>query len=545
MELVGENHFYAKRISDGAEVHINQASSGRGYICIGCSRDMQAVRHKLIGYTDFFRHDAKYVEQSNKCTFSDHIYRKGVAISSLLLEKRIKVPAIRKYSPTDPNAPPMEIEPVQFRYATTVKTNLLFYEDENGEIKTAQAMPDGNNVVLFKPDVVFFNHEKQPTLLIEIVKVFKVSDGAKANLRRLGINTLQITLPKESRQAIFDSLFQTGRSKWIYTNEQQFTNYVQSAQRDFGGIEAFDDVERKLHEESVTCRVNQIANLIRSVNKCYQSEQYRETEQRLSGELLETRRLVEANRKRRDQLEIDLGAELNRQYNHQLEELAIRGSELRKEQIEFSNYKAELEKRYRAKSAELEQQKRALSIEENEIDDEELNVSNETATVETALERTGRTIAERAGDLEFEFKMCLNQLSGTTNQIRSAIVEKTTDVCDLQQRIDNLQKQFEGFGSSAEQKITDQINSIQQQEDRLPEQFKQQGVELDERFEKLRAEAVASIEREDRSGSSSISRYIKTLFDRRAELADIEQTGRLIESIKKRAYKDWIRSANL
>lgn len=541
MDLIAENHFYAKRISDGVEVYIADAPSGRGYSCLGCTRDMQAVKHKLSGYTDFFRHDAKYVEQGNKCTFSDHVYRKGIAITSLLLEKRIKVPAIRKYSPTDPDAAPMEIEPARFINATEVKANIIFYEDENGVVKMAETMPEGNNILLFKPDVVFFNSKKQPILLIEIVKSFKINDDIKANLRRLGINTLQITLPKESREAIYDSLFQTGRSKWIYTNEQQFTKYVQPAPGDFGGTEPSDEVERKLHEESVTCRVNQIANLIRSVIKCYQSEQYREIEQRLSGKLLETRRLVETNRKRRDQLESELGDELDQQYHSQLEGLAIRQGELRKEQIQFSNYKADLETRYRTKAAELEYEAANFRLEEIEFENEEFRVRSETANVDAAFERAGRTITERAGDLELESQVCVSRLSGEANRIATDICEKTADIFKLQQTIDDLPNEFERLRSAAEEKITDEINTIQQQEDGLPEQFKQQEIQLERQYEKLRAETISAVEREDCNGSTPISGSIKILFDRRAKLADLEQIGRLIESIKKGTYKNWVR----
>jgi hypothetical protein len=124
-EKQGENHFYAKRITDAKEIHISEAISGRGYNCLGCGRDMQAVKHKTH-VTDFFRHDSKYVQQNNKCTFSDHQYRKHIAIDALVLEKRIRVPAIYKFNPTNFDDPPMMLKSSDFVYATTVKRNLLF-----------------------------------------------------------------------------------------------------------------------------------------------------------------------------------------------------------------------------------------------------------------------------------------------------------------------------------------------------------------------------------------------------------------------------------
>jgi hypothetical protein len=527
VSLIGENHFYAKRTKDGEEIHISDAASGRGYNCLGCQRDMQAVRHKLTGYTDYFRHDAKYVQAGNKCTFSDQIYRKGIAITSLLLEKRIKVPAILKFHPTDRNAAPMVIKLSCIIEAYDAKSNLVIYENEFGQLTIGTEIPEGNNNQLFKPDVVFFDRAGSPQLLLEIVTKFKVSDEVKANLRRIGINTLQITLPKESREAIYNSLFQTDRAKWIYTNEQQFTGYIQPSRGDNGGGETIDEFERCLHEESVVCRINQIANLIRSVGKCYQSKQYVEIEQGFSRELLEVRRTIERNRKRRLELESEFREELDQQYHDNFETIAAGQSELKHEQNRFSVYKSNLERRYREKVEELFDEERTIAYEEQELVGQEARFEKEENSIDLDLGRP-------------ELRMRLSAISGETDEVTKDISDTETAVLELQQRIDALQPNLEERREGAERESTAEIETIRKHEERLPADFGQQGIALEKQFERLRADAVTAIEKRDSSGSTGISGHIKTLFNRRAKLADLEQVGRLIESIKKGAYKNWV-----
>jgi len=501
---------------------------------------MQAVRHKLTGYTDYFRHDAKYVQSSNKCTFSDHSYRKGVAISSLLLEKRIKVPAILKFHPTDSSTPPMVLKSAHIVEAYGAKSNLMLYENENGQLTIANALPEGNNNLLFKPDVVFVDREGKPVLLIEIVLKFKVSNEVKANLRRIGINTLQITLPKESREAIYNSLFQTDRSKWIYTNEQQFTEYVFPSRGNIGGSEPIDDFERGLHEESVICRINQIANLIRSVNKCYQSEQYLEIEQGIGRQLVEVRRIIETNRKRRLEFENQFGEELGQQYQDQLEAIGIGQSELKKEQDSFSIYKSNLDNRYRKKVEELSIEEAELDLDGKIFNQQADQLRREEKTVDIDLDSATRTIDERAGDMELELCLRLSAITGESASVVKTIGNTEAALIDLQQRIDALQPDFENRRTTAERECAAEIATIQQKEEGLSADFGQQGIALEKRFERLRTEADTALESKDGNGTSGISIHIKTLLNRRSKLADLEQVGRLIESIKKGAYKNWV-----
>jgi hypothetical protein len=541
MSLIDENHFYAKKSGDGIEVHISEATSGRGYSCIGCDRDMQAVRHKMQGYTDYFRHDAKYVNTGNKCTFSDHTYRKSIAINYLQSKKLIKVPSIFKFNADDIDAMPLLLEPPRTIEAYEAKTNLLFYENSNGEVVIAETMPENDCNLLFKPDIVFFDRTRRPILLIQIVLKFTITNETKANLRRIGINTLQITLPKESREAIINSLSQTGRSKWIYTNEQQFTEYVQPSSRNIDRGEPVDEFERRLHEESAICRINQIANLIRAIGKCYKSEQYLEVEKEISGEYLRTRRDIESNRKRREELEREFRIELNYQNQSQFETIAIEQSELAEEKIRISFYENGLESRYRTKAAELGSETKEFEGEESDIIRDEEGIKFKTTEIDLALEIAGGGIDKRKGVFEREFQLRIGEPARETDRVTTTIGSETDAIIGLQQGLDGIPEASEQLRGEIEERHAGEIYAIQQQEDRLPEDIERQGIALDERFTRLRAEVAETVERRDRSGTTSVSIGIKTLFDRRSKLADLEHIGRLLESVKKGTYKDWLR----
>ncbi len=74
-----EGNVYASNVEDKI-IHISEARSGKkGYFCLGCSREMQAVKSKIENYRSYFRHDPKGVEPNRKCTYSDETHRHKLA----------------------------------------------------------------------------------------------------------------------------------------------------------------------------------------------------------------------------------------------------------------------------------------------------------------------------------------------------------------------------------------------------------------------------------------------------------------------------------
>ena len=88
-----EQNEFAENIK-GEIIYILDAESGKkGYFCIGCKTQMQAVKSKIRDRKSYFRHDATDVKKSQReCTFSNQNYRHSQAMSILNRIKRIKVP---------------------------------------------------------------------------------------------------------------------------------------------------------------------------------------------------------------------------------------------------------------------------------------------------------------------------------------------------------------------------------------------------------------------------------------------------------------------
>ena len=274
---------YAYNVKDDI-IYIQDAKSGRkGYFCMGCKKEMQAVISKIQDRESYFRHDAQAVKLHGKCTYSDETYRHKIAKEALQLSKRIKVPAVYKYPPSG-DGQAMLISESKFIEAHTVVNELQFYEDQDGNIKWGKN-PGTDKHLIIKPDVTFFDAQNKPILLIEIVVTHKPDPNKLLKILRLGIDTLAVTIPRDSPENIAETFNRTHRTKWIYNNEQESTEYIQLSDRDTERVPHFDEEQRKLFAESLKCRKAQINNLIRRIRVCLESKQFRETTSNLESEI--------------------------------------------------------------------------------------------------------------------------------------------------------------------------------------------------------------------------------------------------------------------
>ncbi len=248
----------------GDSIHISDAKSGKkGYYCKGCKKEMQAVKSRIQYRMSYFRHDAIAVRGQRKCTYSDETFRHKLAKELLLQLKHIKVPAVYKYPPKGFDGLSFLINEATLLEAYIVKTEQTFYEDESGNIKWGSNKGTDEKFLLIKPDVVFFDNVDKPILFIEFVATHGIKALKLSKLRRLGINTIQVKIPKDSREAIQQSFYTTERTKWIYNYDEANTEYVAISEGNATGVSSTDEDQRRLFTENFNCRQSQINNLIR------------------------------------------------------------------------------------------------------------------------------------------------------------------------------------------------------------------------------------------------------------------------------------------
>jgi len=382
MENPHIDNVYALNLQD-EEVFIGNVESGRkGYFCIGCKREMQAVKPKIASIRPYFRHDVKALKDRKKCTYSDETYRHKLAKEILQINKSIKVPAVYKYPEKGVEGWPNLISESRVIEAFSVGIEKLFYEDENGEISFGKNDESKNKHLLLKPDVTFFDRKQNPILFIELVATHKISEEKKIKISRLGIDTIQITIPKDSPEAIGNAINNTNHTKWIYNYEQANTQYIPVSLSSSKGIQPIDEIQRKFFEESFKCRAAQIGNLISTIKRCVGSEHYAQIERNYRSEISRIEENTENHRDKWRRICEDRRTEISKK--HAIES---RRNQINQEEGNFQEYHHTLEQRYYRKRNEIERDADAYRESELSIRGSEEDINRAISDKESAIRK--------------------------------------------------------------------------------------------------------------------------------------------------------------
>jgi len=545
-----DQNVYANNVRK-EEIHISEAKSGRhGYFCLGCDREMQAVISKISGRISYFRHDAIAMKGQPKCTYSDETYRHKLAKEILLRIKRVKVPDLYKYPPKNINGSANLICESQFIDAEFVEAELFFYENEYGDILwTKTIFSDTNKYLLLKPDITFFDVNMNPILLIEIEATHKISEEKALKLKRLGINTVQITIPKDSPENIEKTFETTNRTKWIYNYEQESTEYIPISDSNSKGISSIDEDQRKLFEESYNCRTAQINNLIRSITKCLESEQYGTTTAKLESDIPRVKRNTEEYRKSYEQL--------RDRYDNRIEELR---NEIR-ERISSKN--ADRRKRIDTEKANLENEEtefRKFCDTENGRLETEFNghrAGIERETIERYRKRRESIESERR-ELENRYIRERNGIESNREQLGQPINE-LTDQLDIEER--NIERERKAVNAISArnngiERARIELSKAEREQQRIEIQYCEKGIrlesqfnanrgELESRIRKLRDDFTEAVEKRANSGDG-YTRRLKELYDDLSlahDYVDAQSTFRRYrkasECFTNKSYKNW------
>ncbi|MDB5013919.1 MAG: hypothetical protein JWQ25_2121 [Daejeonella sp.] len=553
-----ENHQFAYSEEHGRDIHISEATkSGRqGYLCTSCKRPMQAVLRKIYGLKPYFRHDPKDVKPSDRCAYKDEEYRRNFVINTLELEKVIKVPPLYKYPPKGVEGLAIHMLPSELIKAVYVSKKTTFYEDENGVVKFTKEFDPAMGDFLFQPDVILQNSDFQPILFIQIVKKYGLNPDQHAALKRIQINTIQITIPKDSLENIYKALMNGQRAKWIYNEDEQQLSYFSVSSDPSAGIPAIDSDQRKLLEESFDCRKVQINNLIRTVNRCLASEQYQSAERELrtaiGNVLLDIKRAEE----RRNKYKEKYSRAVESEYSGELIGIDERRDELtgRRERIR-QRYKS-LEARYFKKRNELDQEAKLLDL--------------ELQRQEKDAGRTGKTFTELRNQLaeryNNETQRIERQLSGQLLSIereRERIVRDINtegsnlrdlfgDIIKAPERLERILLEERRKFDRLEATETKEIDRISEEQANFPERFRAEENMLRERIEGLRKQAYDTIEKRDAEGGSNTSKRLADLFSARRFVVAVQDARTdqsrykcIKEFLLGSAFEEWLSRRNL
>jgi hypothetical protein len=521
---------WAKDIT-GEPIHISKADSGlKGYYCMGCDKDMQAVKFKNPNFQSYFRHHSLNVDKDNvECVFSSRVYRERLAEQILRRLKELKLPEIYKYPPKGIEGNPILLAEKTTIQAASVKSQLSFYEDENGEIKWGKNPDIDERYLLIRPDVTFFDKEDKPILFIEFVITHKIPDDKKVKLKRLGINTVQIIIPKVPEEEIEKSLKSVTKVKWVYNEIESNTNYIPVFEGDTEGILSIDEEQRKLFEESYSCRAAQVSNLVRSINRSVASESYKRVEYQFEREISRIKEATTRNRERLDELERGFESEVFG--NFQSEEVEIEQGyiELEKQQIGFEYEKTDLESRYYSKARELREADELLTREIREYIDSG-----------TTGEGIRNDFEARKEKLQNDSKRVRDKIEGVREE-----QERFRDFIEQLEREE--QEKFERFENSeftnferSKRELEQQTEDVESKINNFGEFSKEEERRAEYELENTGDETIKRISQRVTSGNTELSKRIESILEIRGFLSSYDDRKNTYE--RYRAYLEFVRT---
>lgn len=388
------------------------------------------IQKKDPSRLSFFRHHASNVNKEKpECIRANIEYREKIARTILNRLKYVNAPALYKDPPNlASDLLPMKIESNKKIKAAYTKAELSFYENENGEINWGKNTDVKERNLLIRPDVTFFNKEDKPILFVEFIITHKIKQDKFLKLARIGIDTLQIIIPRKSEAEIEKALQSSRTYKWVYNEKEANTEYIPVSRTNSEELSQINDDERIFFEEDFKCRQAEINQLLRSIKRSLQSEQYRNIEYNLNQQIQEVERNTERANQRLGDLE-----ESNRR-----DALARNQNEEDKEDKQYTD----LETRYTSKKEEFNRLFEKYSAQDREREEIEF-----TITIE---EREIRYIEKRIRNIDEEVRKSIER-----------------DIRNSRNRISEISKKQEGLGNTIYEKFRQRIEFEESEIERI------------------------------------------------------------------------------
>lgn len=486
MEESEHNQNVYALISDSdLPIHISQVNYadrglGNGYFCLGCKRQMQAILRKEEKNKPYFRHHVIIKNDKDKCTYSDETYRHKLAKDILQVYKKIKVPNLYKYSPIKNENKRYLIKESEYIEAHSVLIENYLYEDEHGNIIYSHRIEENNIKGLFiKPDVMFLNKNGEPILIIEIVATHKPDKIKLQKIKRLGINAIQVSIPKDSPENIENTFDVTNRTKWLYNYDEENTDYLQFSNSYSEGISDVDELQRKLFEEDFSCRSNQIRELIRGIERILETESYKESERDFRSEI----QRIEKNTER-ERSELD---ELRRKYSEAgVGRYFERREAITKRTNEFQEYSSDLENRYKTKRGDLEQDEESTQGNINSIITRRSGVFNSIDGEREII----RKIKDDISKAEESEGRAIESFNSRRERNRIARESVGTKIYNRDKSIEEIPKHSELILKGKRERIENDLRRIEQEDNRISAEFEASRGEIETNYSGTRDELL-------------------------------------------------------
>lgn len=417
--------------------------------------------------------------------------------------KQIKIPALFKKPPAGVDAADMLINNPVIIKAHSVRNELPFFLDQNGYLSLSKT----NSLHEIIPDVTFFDENEKPILFIELVATHHLTKKKRKLFHHFGIDTVQVSIPKENPKKIEKAFEITQYTKWVYNYEQEITEFI-LVSRDAGErVQNADEQQADIFRELVSCRRNRIKTLIRQFGKIIRSEYYQGIERSITEELYsiessgekersEIERIQSAIRKQHDSFR-EAGADLEEQSGREYANIRARAKEnlsgqyadeqdrIETRRKEIAGQQDDLETRYHRKREQLEGRRKELQTEQGELS-RAINSETETKTI--------------IGEVIEASKLSINASRSTKSEIERISVQlrkaKQDHEADIKRGLNELREQY----AKEEEQVDEQLSGERNEEVEDPEFLRKQKlihdfIKIESEEERLRSLIRAARER--------------------------------------------------
>lgn len=533
-------NIYAKDIK-GNPVHAGEVARGRkGYYCLGCDKEMEARKGEVRA--PYFAHISGAAQTEKKCTYSDETYRHKLAKEILQRTKTIKVPNLYKYPPPRIDGLANKLDEAKFINATYVKNEVQFYENEKGEIRFGRNIDfekSSQKHLLIQPDVTFFDEDKTPILFIEIVATHKVDKDKLLKLKRLGIDTIQVSIPKDSPERIENTFKNTSRTEWLFNYEQEKAKYIFLPQTHGQGILPISEFRKKLLRttESFECRSSQIKDLIRRIKQCLESEPYLSVGRNFNSEISRVKRNTEEHQGRLIELREKANRSAIEATKHEREKLKSEEAEFSTEENRFTIESEDLEQRYLHKRDSLQA---GINNIEQKIKEAEIYLKTRFQKKVQLIKEGIEARREGTGNFRCQIERLDNEEREVVKNLSNKIREIDREQDTIRTRRESLQKQYDGIEAEI-------IRDFNRKRGELESRIRKIIKEFEKEESEYRRQVSEAVKGRDCEGTASIHGRIQGILNKQRILFNISkerdtytEMGIVKKILDSGNFKEWL-----
>ena len=514
-------------------IHISMAISGaKGYYCMGCTKEMQAVKFKNPKHQSYFRHHVIDVDTTKiECVHASKKYREKLAYFYFMRVKQIKVPDLFKYPPKGVEGNPVLLQEAKVIKAHRIDREVVFFEDENGVIHSGKKTNVDERYLWIRPDAVFYDNDDKPILFLEFVVTHKPDIDKINKLQRIGINTVQIIVPKLSEEEIEKSISQVSKVKWTYNEIESNTEYLSISAGSSEGIPSIDEEQRKLFEESYKCRAAQIGNLVRAINRCLASKSYRGVEHLFEQEIQRIENATTGEQARLDEIQRSIEIEIH-------SELGERREQFDERKQQFQEYYRGLESRYNREKQRIIE--RRGDVEKDSKFRQQFGGTEDD--IRDEVERIERELVIETEDVETRTTLVRDEQERTL----SAIASNKTIQENFGESEDSLITRFQQFKETEQGNFRRENDDLDSKINGFEETRRESEFRFREYFKRRHEQIAERINNRDVQGGDELSKRIEKILDVRRLFGSysdntetLERYRKGIQFIKSGTWKEW------